>query len=46
LYKDGFKYDAIVDATDIYGVYGRKAWSSADYIMFEDALLQEVVKKK
>ena len=45
LFKDGFLYDSIVDATDIYGFYGRKAWSSADYIIFADASLQEVVRR-
>lgn len=46
LFKDGFLHDSIIDATNVYGLYGRKAWSSADYVIFEDASVAHVVKKQ
>jgi hypothetical protein len=46
LYKDGFLNDALIDAHNIYGWYMRKEWGSADYTVFEDACVQQVIKKK
>jgi hypothetical protein len=43
---DGFLSDAIADATNIYNYYYRQAHGSADYVMWQDAALQQVVKKK
>jgi hypothetical protein len=42
---DGFLNDAMADATNIYNYYYRQAHGSADYVIWEDAALQELVKK-
>lgn len=45
-FKDGFLKDALVDATNIYNWYARKDYESANYVLWEDAALQDVVKEK
>lgn len=43
---DGFLNDALIDATNIYNYFYRQGHSSANYIIWEDAALQQIVKKK
>lgn len=46
LFHDGFLNDALLDGTNVYNWYRRKDLRSADYIGWEDAALQELIKKK
>ena len=44
--QDKFLYDALVDATNIYGVYARKFWDSPKYQLFESIAVTRLVDKK
>ncbi len=43
--KKQFLYRAIVDATDLYGWYGRRVYGTAAYVAWEEAAVQAVLKK-
>ena len=43
---NGVLNDAMLDATNVYNWYRRKDLRSADCIGWEDAALQELIKKK
>lgn len=45
-FHDGFLDESMLDATNVYNWYRRKDLRSADYIGWEDAALQELIKKK
>jgi len=45
-FHDGFLDDALLDGTNVYNWYRRKDLRSADYIAWEGAALQELIKKK
>lgn len=43
--KKQFLHRAIVDATDLYGWYGRRVYGTAAYVAWEEAAVQAVLKK-
>ncbi|MFA6556183.1 MAG: hypothetical protein WCT03_07135 [Candidatus Obscuribacterales bacterium] len=45
-FHDGFLNDALLDGTNVYNWYRRKDLRSANYIAWEDAALQELIKRK
>ncbi|MFA6556649.1 MAG: hypothetical protein WCT03_09490 [Candidatus Obscuribacterales bacterium] len=45
-FHGNFLDDALIDATNVYNWYRRKDLRSADYIAWESAALQELIKKK
>lgn len=44
-FHDAFLMDAMADATNIYNWYYRQGHTSANYLIWEDAALQELCKK-
>lgn len=44
--KRQFLYRAIVDATDLYGWYGRRVYGTAAYVAWEEAAVQAVLKRQ
>jgi len=44
--KTLFLHEAIVDATNLYGWYGRRVYGTAAYVAWEEAALQAVLKKQ
>lgn len=46
LFKDWFINDALVDGTNLYNYWYRTGHSCADYIMWGDAALESLVKRK
>lgn len=45
-FKDGFLKEALIDGTNIYNWCARKDYASANYVLWEDAAVQEIVKEK
>jgi hypothetical protein len=44
--QDKFVHDALVDATNIYGIYARRYWDSPQYEVFEATAVTRLVEKK
>ncbi|MDP3506454.1 MAG: hypothetical protein Q8T09_00560 [Candidatus Melainabacteria bacterium] len=44
--KKQFLHRAIVDATDLYGWYGRRVYGTAAYVAWEEAAVQAVLKRQ
>lgn len=44
--KKLFLHQAIVDATSLYGLYGRRVYGTSAYVAWEEASLQAVLKKQ
>ena len=45
-FKDGFLKEALIDATNVYNWCAKKDYASADYVLWEDAAVQQIVKEK
>lgn len=46
LFKDWFINDALIDGTNLYNYWYREGHSCSDYIIWGDAALQSIVKRK